>query len=91
MLGGLSTFAMTEYPRAFVLIEPLIPTPYVEVMIRVLRKAKSGGVRLQLIDVPSDPAFQFASSRLLPEPDTSHGWGDANDPSTGGVWVGVIE
>lgn len=90
MLDGLNTFRLTEYPRAFVLIEPLIPTLYPDVMIRVLRKTKSGGVRLQLIVVPEGDVFAFAASGIVNVTDVARGWSDENG-LVGGKLAGVTE
>jgi hypothetical protein len=90
MLGGLSTFILTEYPRAFVLIEPLISTLYPDIMIRVLRRTKAGGVRLQLIVVPEGDIFAFAASGIVNQVDADHGWSD-NAGLVGGKLVGIVE
>ncbi len=92
MLGSLGLFSVDEYPRMFLLVESHVPTLYYEAMIQVLRRAKMGGVKVQMLyfTEPAD-AFTFARERLLPEIDPGHGFGDVTDPDIGGVLVGVVE
>jgi hypothetical protein len=96
MLGGYGTFSMQETHRASMLLRPNIPAPYYGAMIRVLQRAKVGGVRIQLLYFSSPNRFSFAPERLLPQSIAGRGFGGLTvdglpDSSVGGVWAGVIE
>ena len=58
------------------------------VMASVLRRVKSGGVGLQVVDVPSGDVFAFAAGEV-PETDVDTGFSDTGG-LVGGQLVGVV-
>lgn len=89
LTGGLD-FTLTE-GAATVLMEPDAALTFgAAVVIEYLRRAKAGGVALQLIVPPVGDAFAFGSDPEVPEYDPDHGWGDVGQ-STGGLMAGVVE
>jgi hypothetical protein len=90
-LLGSWDFSLTEAFPAAVLIEPdAHPSVPAAVIHAVLRRVKSGGVGLQVIDVPSGDLFTLSSSVELEEDDADRGFSDT-DRAAGGLLVGVIE
>lgn len=84
-------FALTEAFPATVLIEPTAhPDVPAAVIHAVLRRVRSGGVGLQVIDVPSGDLFTLSSHVELEESDVARGFSDT-DRAAGGLLVGVIE
>ena len=89
-LLGSWDFTFTETFPAAGLIEPdAAPSVPSAVMVAILRRVKSGGVGLQLIDVPSGDLFSFSSVDGEPETDAAHGFSDTGG-SVGGALVGVM-
>lgn len=90
-LVGSDAFAVREVFPAAVIVEPdaAVGIP-VDVMRRVLRRAKSGGVGLQVIDVPTGDALLCAPSMMrIYSGDPDHGFSDTTQ-AAGGVLVGVM-
>lgn len=89
-LVGSDAVTVREVFPAAVLVEPTAATGIpVDVMRRVLRRARSGGVGLQVIDVPEGDAFTFSSSMMHSEVDADRGFSDTTQ-ATGGALVGVM-
>ena len=89
LTGGLD-FTLTE-GVATVLIEPDGALAFgAAVVIEYLRRAKAGGVALQLIVPPTGAAFTFGTDPEVPEVDADRGWSDT-DQLVGGQLVGVVE
>ena len=87
-LIGSWAFTMTPVYPATVLFEPdAAPDVPASVMASVLRRVKSGGVGLQVVDVPSGDAFVFSADETL-ETDVDTGFGDAGG-SDAGLLAGV--
>jgi hypothetical protein len=89
-LVGSDAFSVREVFPAAVIVEPdaAVGIP-VDVMRRVLRLAKSGGVGLQVIDVPAGDTFAFSTSMMHAQTDASRGFSDTTQ-AAGGVLVGVM-
>lgn len=88
-LVGSWAFTMTPVYPATVLFEPdAAPDVPASVMASVLRRVKSGGVGLQVVDVPSGDVFAFASGEV-PETDADTGFSDTGG-LVGGQLVGVV-
>ena len=89
-LIGSYSFAFTETFPASVLLEPdTTPAVPTAVMLAVLRRVKSGGVGLQVVDVPSGDTFAFSSYIDADEADASRGW-STTAGLVGGKLVGVM-
>lgn len=90
-LVGSDAFTLRELFPAAVIVEPDAATGIpVDVMRRVLRRAKSGGVGLQVIDVPAGDALLCAPSMMrIYASDPDHGFSDTSQ-AAGGVLVGVM-
>jgi hypothetical protein len=86
LFGG---FALEESFPAGVLIEPEFAMRAPDASIRVLRAAKSGGVKLELIDPPAEAAWFTFAVGLSEQADNARGWGDAVDDTLGGRLVEV--
>ena len=89
-LVGSDAFTLREVFPAAVIVEPdaAVGIP-VDVMRRVLRRAKSAGVGLQVIDVPAGATFAFSTSMMRVQTDASRGFSDTTQ-AAGGVLVGVM-
>ena len=59
------------------------------VMLAILRRAVSAGVRLQVFDVPAGDTFAFSSTDD-DEGDAARGFSDTTE-APGGRWIGVLE
>lgn len=87
-LIGSWAFTMTPVYPATLLFEPdAAPDVPASVMASVLRRVKSGGVGLQVVDVPSGDVFVFSADETL-ETDVDTGFGDAGG-SDAGLLAGV--
>lgn len=83
-------FTLVEAFPATVLIEPTAaPSVPTATMMSVLRRVKSAGVGLQLIDVPSGDTFAFSSTGDTPEASATRGFSDTTMVA-GGKLVGVV-
>lgn len=83
-------FTVTEAFPAHVLVEPTahdadLPA---SALVEVLRRVKSAGVGLQLVDVPAGDTFAFGSDSVVPTADMARGF-ESIGP-TGGKLVGVV-
>lgn len=89
-LVGSDAFTLREVFPAAVIVEPdaAVGIP-VDVMRRVLRRAKSAGVGLHVIDVPAGNTFAFSTSMMRVQTDASRGFSDTTQ-AAGGVLVGVM-
>jgi hypothetical protein len=87
---GTGKVQIRQYPRATVVVEPQVETLYPETMLRLLMLAKAGGVKLQLITVPSEDIFAFCDSGIVNASDPLRGWSDTGG-LVGGRLVGVVE
>ena len=89
-LVGSDAFELLERFPAGLRFEPdaAMDVP-AEIALAVLRRVKSGGVGLQVVDVPAGSTFAFATSIDEPEADTDRGWSDTSR-LVGGVLVGVM-
>lgn len=83
-------FTLEESFPAGVLVEPAFAMRAPDASIRVLRKAKVGGVKLQLIDPPAEAAWFTFAVGIVEQPDNVRGWGDAVDDTLGGRLVEVM-
>jgi hypothetical protein len=85
-----SAWTLTETFPAGVLVVPAGPLltddGYVEAIIR---RARAGGVDLQVIVPPAGDTFAFGTDPEEPEFDADRGWSDA-DQLAGGRLVGVV-
>lgn len=90
MLGA-GTFTYAE-GGAYVQLSPVDPVPFdATAAIAVLRLAKAGGVRLELLAPAALGTKTFTlAAGLLPEPDIDLGLGDTGDPAVGGQFAGVL-
>jgi hypothetical protein len=86
LFGG---FTLEESFPAGVLVEPEFAMRAPDASMRVLRKAKSGGVKLELIDPPTEAAWFTFAVGIVEQPDNARGWGDAVDDTLGGRLVEV--
>lgn len=81
--------SLTEYFPAALVAEPdASPALGSQALFTLLRRAKAGGVQLQVVDVPEGDAFTFASGEAV-ETDAAHGFSDTSG-LTGGELVGVL-
>ena len=88
-LVGSWDFTMTLAFPATALFEPDEASDVpAAVMASVLRRVKSGGVGLQVVDVPSGDVFAFAAGEV-PETDADTGFSDTGG-LVGGQLVGVV-
>lgn len=88
-LIGSWDFTMTLASPATVLFEPDAASDVpAATMASVLRRVKSGGVGLQVVDVPSGDVFAFAAGEV-PETDADTGFSDTGG-LVGGQLVGVV-
>lgn len=91
LLLGSDAFTLTELRAATMVVESLVGVEFPDVAIRVLRRTKAGGVRLQLLaPPPGGPWFTFAEDLVL-EDDATEGFGDSTDAGVGGELIGVYE
>lgn len=89
-LMGLSGGTLEEYFPAAVLVTPgAVPALGTEILHRLLQRARSAGVKLHTIVIPSVAlsTFRFASGELLES--ASSGFGDVAE-TTGGMLAGVL-
>ncbi len=91
MLDG-DGFAMTEaFPASLVFTPDAAPDVPATVLLQVLRRGASAGVRLQVVDVPAgEDRFRFSSSAEEVVSDSDHGLGDSTGAQDGGALVGVV-
>jgi hypothetical protein len=82
-------FTLEESFPAGVLLEPEFAMRAPDASMRVLRKAKAGGVKLELIDPPAEAAWFTFAVGLSEQADNARGWGDAVDDTLGGRLVEV--
>lgn len=89
-LVGSTAFELLERFPAALRFEPdeAMDVP-AEIALAVLRRVKSGGVGLQVVDVPAGDTFAFSSSVDEAESDTDRGFSDTSR-AAGGVLVGVL-
>lgn len=90
VLSGDAASTLTEHAPAAVIAGRATPWPLMSASIvaSILRRAKSGGVRLLVEDVPSGDLFAFATGELV-ETDVTHGFSDT-DGLVGGQLIGVL-
>ncbi len=89
MIGAYAT--LTETFPATMLARPASePDVPASVLLSVLRRAKSAGVGLQVIDVGPLPRFRFSSSSEEVVASSSSGFGDSTGAVSGGELVGVV-
>lgn len=87
-LVGSYAFTMREAFPAAVVFEPTASTGIpADVTARVMRRGKSAGVALQVVDVPEGDAFRFSTSMFRSVSDAT-GLSDTTQ-TVGGVLVGV--
>lgn len=80
---------VTGYPHASVVVDPLSEISFSEQLLRLLNRAVSAGVRLQLTVSGLGPWFTFAPG-IVETLDTDSGFSDV-DEAAGGYLIGVIE
>lgn len=90
LLSGEGPIHVRQYPRATVIVDPLTTTPYPDVMLRLLLRAASAGVKLQMIVSLDDHGFAFAASGIVNQFDADIGWSNTSG-LVGGRLVGVLE
>lgn len=84
-------FTLTLLSPATMLVRPDDPPDIPATVIRdVLKRVKSAGVGLQVVDVPAGSRFRFSASRETPATGSAHGFGDESGTPSGGVLVGVV-
>mgnify|MGYP003351053962 CR=1 FL=1 len=89
-LGTNTDIRVAEVFPAGVEVEPVAaPDIPAAVILTVLRRAVSAGVRLQVFDVPTGDTFAFASTDG-DETDSARGFSDTTE-APGGRWMGVLE
>lgn len=89
VLGAWAT--ITEAFPATLVVTPAEDNPIpTTVILSVLRRAKSAGVGLQVIDMGPDPRFRFSSSAEEAVVNSDHGFGDSTGAVSGGELVGVV-
>lgn len=91
-LVGSWGFEMLEaHPASLVFTPDAEPDVPAGVMLGVLSRAASAGVRLQVVDVFDDAnRFRFSSSTEEPVDDSDNGFGDESGAPPGGALVGVV-
>lgn len=89
VLGAWAT--ITEAFPATLVVTPAEDNPIpTTVILSALRRAKSAGVGLQVIDMGPDPRFRFSSSAEEAVVNSDHGFGDSTGAVSGGELVGVV-
>lgn len=89
MCGAWAT--VTEaFPATLVVRPSAEPDVPAAVLLTVLRRLKSAGVGLQVIDVGPTPRFRFSSSTEEVVAASSSGLGDSTGAVSGGELVGVV-
>lgn len=87
---GAVAVTLAEYQVATVKVEPAAALALGSaLLLEVLRRAKLGGVRLLVVDVPAGDTFAFSATRRTVI-DTARGLSDAT-AATGGHLVGILE
>ena len=91
LMGGTSlAFYVREHFPADVVVEPVSATTLQASVIKsVLTRAKSGGVGLQVVDVPSGDTFAFSTLSTRAISASARGFSDTSR-LTGGQLVGVL-
>lgn len=88
-LVGSWLLTLTEAHPATLILEPDAASDVpAAVMLAVLRRVVSGGVGLQVVEIPSGDVFAFASGEV-PETDANTGFSDTGG-LVGGQLVGVV-
>lgn len=90
LLDGV-VFTLTEHQPATAVVDlTLAPDIGTSIVLRVLRRAKAAGVKLQLVAPVDDDDFRFSSDGETASSSSTHGFADA-DQTTGGRLVGAWE
>ena len=91
MLDGDGFEMLAAYPASLVFTPDAAPDVPAAVLLEVLRRGASAGVRLEVIDVPDGiDLFTLSADGEEPFDDSDMGFGDSTGAQQGGALVGVV-